>query len=297
MIKPTIERNISEIAAPAVDPSLAAKIELGRYLSESIDLYKARRELIDIASVIQAQSLPDRLSQFQFKRLVKQQADTLHIEQRKEYYRSADIDKIYQGISFRTVSGLIKKDNSIKSVLNIGCNYAYMDWLMAKDFVDVRFNAIDVNHDLVEFNSDLQLPNIEFYSGYALQKLESREIGADLIYTSSASTVMRNQELRKYGELIASCAKYFVISEPLWTLPGGEITDPKTIDPYHSVASYVQREPMTGDFGYLCYNHNYRAIMEDAGFETIEYRFFKPDFGPLYWCVVVGQNKDDALWK
>lgn len=295
-MKPTIETAISEVAAPPVDPALASKLERGRELSESIDLYKARQELIDIAAVIQAQSLPDRLSPFQLKRLVKQQADTLHIEQRKQSYRTADVDKIFQGISYRAVVSLLKKDRSIKSTLNVGCNYAYMDWLMAKEFTDVDFNAIDVNDDLVEFNSDLKLPNTHFYSGYALEKIESGELKADLIYTSSASTVIRNQELRKYADLIARCAKYYVVSEPLWTLPGGEITDPKTIDPYQSVASYVQREPMTGDFGYLCYNHNYRAIMEDAGFETIEYRFFKPEFGGLYWCVVIGQNKNDKLW-
>ena len=109
--------------------------------------------------------------------------------------------------------------------------------------------------------------------------------------------MIRNPELRTYARLIAQRAKYFLISEPVWALPGGEIIDPKMVHPLDSVPAYVQREPLTGDFGYLCWIHNYRAIIESAGFEVVEYRFYKPEIGSYYWCVVLGQNKDTSLWK
>jgi hypothetical protein len=295
-MRPTLQKSNLDMDPPAPDPTLAEKIELGRSLSEAIDLYKARKELNDVASVIQLQSFPDRLSPHQFQRLVKQQEDTLHLDQRKRQFRETDPSRLYQGIAYEIIRKLLAADPSIASVLNIGCNYAYMDWLLAKDHEKVDFRAIDVNPGLVEINADLKLKNTTFYSGYALELIERGKVTADLIYTSSASTVIRNEELRTYAKLIAARAKYYLISEPVWTLPGGEIIDPKTVHPLESVPAFLQREPLTGDFGYLCWIHNYRAIMEEVGFEAIEYRFYKPDIGPHHWCVVLGQNTNTDRW-
>lgn len=295
-MRPTYEPKSTDMDPPVPDPSLQEKIETGRKLSEAIDLYKARQELREIAHVIQLQSLPDRLSPHQFNRLVKQQEDTLHLDQRKKAFRENEPAKLYQGIAYEIVRKLLQTDRSIRSTLNIGCNYAYMDWLLAKEFEKVTFHAIDVNPGLVEINSDLQRENTRFYPGYALEYLESGKVSADLVYTSSASTVIRNAELRTYLRLIAQKSKYFLLSEPIWALPGGEILDPKTIHPIESVPAYLQREPLTGDFGYLCWNHNYRSIINEAGFDIIEYRFWKPEIGPHHWCVVVGQNRNADLW-
>ncbi len=175
-MRPVLEQQIVDMDAPQLDPAVQQKIELGQSLSEAIDLYKARKELSDVASVIAAQSLSDRLSPHQFKRLLKQQQDTLHLDQRKKYYRESDPTKIYQGISYEIIRKLILSDPTIASSLNIGCNYAYMDWLLAKQFENVVFRAVDVNPDLVEINSDLKLPNTEFYSGYALELIESGQL-------------------------------------------------------------------------------------------------------------------------
>ena len=56
-----------------------------------------------------------------------------------------------------------------------------MDWLLAKQFENVIFRAVDVNPDLPEINSDLQLKNTEFFAGYALELIESGKLHADLV--------------------------------------------------------------------------------------------------------------------
>ena len=295
-MRPVLEKRTNDTLPPTPDPAISEKVELGRRLSEAIDLYKARQELGNVASVIAAQTISDRLTPHQFKRLVKQQEDTLNLEQRREYYRSSDPRKIYQGISYEIIKSVLLRDPSVESSLNIGCNYAYMDWLLAKEFANVLVQGVDVNPTLPKINRDLKLPNTKFYSGYALELLENG-LAADIIYTSSAATVIRNLELRTYARLIADRAKYFLISEPIWALPGGEIVDPKTVHPIKSIPAFIQREPLTGDFGYLCWIHNYKSIIEYAGFEVVEYRFYKPEFGPHFWCVVLGQNKSDDLWQ
>ena len=44
-MRPVLEQQIIDMDAPQLDPAVQQKIELGRSLSEAIDLYKARKEL------------------------------------------------------------------------------------------------------------------------------------------------------------------------------------------------------------------------------------------------------------
>lgn len=295
-MRPRFEAKVVEASVPPPARDLSLKLKVGKFLSGAIDLYKARKELTDIASVVHAQALADRMSKSQFEQLRRHQTDTLALDIRKRDFRNTETTKSYQGIAYHVIDGLLERDRSVQSVLNIGCNYAYMDWLLAKKYPNVRFCGVDVNVDIPQINADLALPNTEFHSGYALEMLESGALGADLIYMSSTSTVIRNPELRKYLELISKRTKYCLFSEPIWRLPGDELRDPKTIHSQDSLPAFVQRDSLTGNFGYLCWNHNYRGMLEQAGFDVIEYRFYRPEFTQLYWCVALGENRNEALW-
>ena len=203
--------------------------------------------------------------------------------------------QISEGIAYQIIRELILADPSIRSSLNLGCDYAYIDWLLARQFDAVTFRAVGTIANFQEINSELQLNNLEFYAGHALELLESGKLNGDIVYTSSAATELRNAELRDYSQLIAQKAKYWLMSEPVWTLPGGEIIDPKSVHPFDSMPAHVQRKPLSGDFMCLHWIHNYRAIIESAGFHLVEYRFYKPEYCLHAWCVVLGQNTDENL--
>jgi hypothetical protein len=296
-MRPIFAAKSSETTAPRRSRWIPLKIKIGAILAEFVDLYKARKELSDTASVVHAQSLPDRLSSSQFAQLRRHQTDTLDLELRKKAFRETDPKATFHGIAYRVLEDLLARDKSIRSVLNIGCNYAYMDWLLARKYPSVRFHGIDVNIDVPEINADLKLPNNAFYSGYALEMIENGQLSADAVYMSSTSTVIRHQELAKYAELISQFAKYYLFSEPIWILPGDEIVNPKSLQPLGSIPALVQRHPLTGNYGYLCWIHNYYEILDKAGFEVIDYRFYRPEFSHLYWCVALGENRNADLWK
>ena len=219
------------------------------------------------------------------------------VEQRKKAFRETDHRQSFHGIAYYAIEDLLAKDKTIRSVLNIGCNYGYMDSLLAKSHLKIQFNGVDVNDDTPQKNADIASSNLRFWAGYALDMLERGEISADLVYLSSTTTVIRNEEIRRYLRILKKTAKYVLFSEPNWPLPGNIITNPGKIPVTESVPAYVQREALTGSYAYLCWNHNYAGLLEAGGFDPIVNRFYRPEFTYLYWCVALGQNRDETLWS
>lgn len=250
-------------------------------------------ELDHVAQVIEAQSFGlDRLSSEQLDQLKKHQESTMALEQRKNYFKTADHSKTFHGLIIPHIVSVLKSDAKLKSVLNIGCNYGYMDSIMAKQFPQVKFSGIDVNENIKEYNKDLILPNLEFISGYALEKLESNKLAADLVYFSSTATVIRNNELKKYFSILVNKSKYVAISEPIWPLPNKKIIAPHEISVQKSLPAFIQKNPLTSQFGYLCYVHNYKELLQNAGFKITYYNFFKPEFSYLSWVICIGEVKE-----
>jgi hypothetical protein len=172
-----------------------------------------------------------------------------------------------------------------------------MDSLLANDYPDVTFIGVDVNTDTVEKNADLKKSNLVIRSGYALDMLEEGNLSPDLVYLSSTATVIRNEELRRYLRAFLVRTKYVLFSEPIWPLPGDIVVNPRDVPADNSTPGYVQRDPLTSTYGYLCWNHNYAGLLENAGFQLVEYRFYRPSFTNLYWSLAFGQNSNSSLWK
>jgi hypothetical protein len=191
---------------------------------------------------------------------------------------------------------ILDGDTSIRSTLNIGCNYAYMDGQLAVAYPRILFQGVDVNPRLVELNSDLLFDNLKLQPGYALDLLESGSLKADLAYFSSTATAIRMGELKRYLRNLSATAKYAVFSEPFWPTPYGQRLIPTAVSPELSLPVHLQRHSDTQAIGYVCYAHNYRALLEEAGFDVFSYRAYRPDFATLDWVLVAGQNRNQRLW-
>ncbi|MGE3991976.1 class I SAM-dependent methyltransferase [Pseudorhodoplanes sp.] len=292
-----LEVNTIEMDPPARDPEYEKKLALGKELNEALELYRLTEELDRLAAVIKAQSVGDKLTPSQYAQLKAHQEDTMAVEQRRKYFRETDHRSSFHGIAYYAIKSLLGRDSSIRSILNIGCNYGYMDYLLAKEHGLVSVLGVDVNDDTPSKNADLVLPNLNFRAGYALDLLEAGDIRADLVYMSSTATVIRNEEIRRYLRVLSGSAKYVLFSEPVWLRPGNVLQKGLDISVTESVPAYVQRNPLTGSYGYLCWNHNYAGLLESEGFEVIDYRFYRPEFTYLYWCLALGQNTNARLWE
>lgn len=288
-----------EIPRLSVPGRLRARLRrtFGKWLYELIEPHRTARELIEYHQTQTLRSGRDRLSASQLAMLTKHQDDTMDVEVRKQYFLTSDHTRTLHGIVLPVLEKILKQDSSIKRTLNIGCNYAYMDFVLSKRFPDVMFQGVDVNPGLVELNADLRSANLRVRPGYALELVESGELQADLVYFSSTATVIRAPELQTYLRLLARNAKYVVFSEPIWRGQYGERVVPTDIPVGGSIPIYMQRHPDTEAIGYLCYAHNFRGLLEQAGFEVFNYRAFRPEFATLDWVVAAGQNRNHALWE
>ena len=113
---------------------------------------------------------------------------------------------------------------------------------------------------------------------------------------SSTATVIRNKELKRYLNILSKTSKYVAFSEPIWPLPNNTMINPSSVNVDKSKPAYIQRHPITNEYGYMCYIHNYKSLLLQANFEPIIYKFYNPKFTYLYWVVAIGQNKNDLLW-
>lgn len=237
-----------------------------------------------------------RLSQAQFLELQDFQETAMDIEGRRKHFYKGDHSKTMHGIVPPLIETILKFDPSIRSVLDIGCNFAYMDHVMAKRFPHVQFYGVDVPRELEKINEELKLPNLKVRSGYALDLIERGELHADLCYFSTTAITIRTPELKAYLAEIAKFAKYVVFSESIYESPDKVSENPDTIDPDLSIPTFLQIHFPTNKRGYLCYVHNYRALVTQAGFDVFHYRVFIPSFVVQHWVLLAGRNRNSALW-
>ena len=66
---------------------------------------------------------------------------------------------------------IISSNRKIKCVLDIGCNAGQADFLLAKEYPDIKFIGMDFNRDAIEYaRKTYSLPNLEFHTFDAIER-------------------------------------------------------------------------------------------------------------------------------
>ncbi len=211
---------------------------------------------------------------------------------RSEYFRNAEFDKTMQSLLYTLVEDLLDRHKDIKSVTNIGSYFAYVDWKLANAFPNVEFTAVDLVERMDELNSEHQAPNLSFVSGYALDLIEKSEILSDIVCFSATGAEIKNNELQNYMKILKPIVEYLVLSEPLYNLPGGNICDPLSLDKDQSIPAYIHPDTMPHRRGPISYIHNYREMLEAAGYRILHYNARKLDFSELRWVDIIAVPDD-----
>ena len=280
--------------------------KIGEWLSYFVEPALRMHEINRVHAAQSSRAINNgaRLSDVQFQELADYQETAMDLDLRRRDFRNSNHTRTLHGIAPPYVEAILKKDSTVRSVLDIGCNYAYMDWLMAQRFPHVQFHGVDAPRNLEEVNADLlaTVSNLKIHSGYALDCLEKGSVKADLVYFSSTAATIRNAELKAYFRQLALTSKWLVLSEPIYPSPGmvgeeGHYENPDEIDADSSRPTYLQVHFASNKRGYVCYLHNYRAIAEACGFEVEHYRIFRPSFSSMHWITLVARNKDRSLWE
>jgi hypothetical protein len=271
------------------------RMRIGRWLNYFVAPARQADELKYISYVRNARSPGDRLTPHEVADMTAHQISHEDLDTRRQYHRDYPIERTFQGLAAPLVEEVLRTDPDVRSVLNIGANYAYVDHWMAERHPDVLFQGVDFPPNLPEYNAEFARPNLKIHSGYAIEMLERGEIKADVVYFSSTATCIKNREIREYLVSLFKTARYVIFNEPLFNLPGDGIIDPTTVDPHDSVPSHIPQSAAlaTGKAApacYLCYTHNYKAIAEQCGFQVVHYRAYRPEFTDLRWLQMVAKN-------
>lgn len=232
-----------------------------------------------------------RLSAEELDEMVRFQVAVEDLPFRRGHFRDTPLPLTIQGRSVPLVERILRKDRSVRSVLDIGVRYAFIDDVLAAKYPHVGFIGADFMPNLAELNADFRRPNLRFEVGYALDLLESGTLSADVVLMVDTALTIRNLELRRYLRAIAPHAKYVVIDDPLHRSPGGGLEDPRGIPLDDSLPTYTPPVKITPLPGPLCYRHNYQAMLEEAGYRVVHYRVFQLAHYPLNLVTVVGERR------
>jgi len=267
------------------------RLAIGRWINRYVE---PARELDFIEHrhyVRKARSPGNRLTSTEVGALSRYMLDVQDLDLRRAHFKSVDIDRTFQGLLLPMVRELLKMDPSIRRIVDVGVNYAHIDSLLAQEFPKVRFTAVDFAGNLADFNRELHRDNLDFVSGYALELFEQGRLNADVVMMSSVAYEIKNAEIRLYFETIAHKSRYLILNEPIYLMPGGAVVDPGQVSleesrPVFSYAGRTRRQP-----GPLALVHNYRAMLEAAGFEILHYRVFRPSFTDLRMVNVIAKAR------
>jgi hypothetical protein len=281
---------ISDLQQPARRHQLwRLRLHIGKMINsylvpvEELDLIEKR------AYVKRARSPGSRLTESEISALKTWMLNVQDRELRRTYFHTTNIENTFQGLLIPLIDGILERDETVKKVVNVGSNYAYVDGLLARKYPDVRFVGVDFAANLVEYNQEFAAQNLEFRSGYALDFLESGHLAPDVLMFSSCAYEIKNAEIRRYCAAIPIGA-YVVFNEPLYNLPGGGIVDPLDVSPAESIAVYSHVGASPGEYGPLGITHNYKKIIEEENFEVLHYRAFRPSFTDLRMVNVIGRK-------
>ncbi len=267
---------------------LAVGRRLNRYLIPARDLDTVEKR----AYVKRARSPGDRLTEEELSALKTYMINVQDRDIRREYFRTTPLERTFQGQVVPLVSTALEKDPSIRSVLDIGTHYAWIDHHLASIHDRIQFTGVDFAVNLAEFNAEFARQNLRFVSGYALDLLESGALDPDLVFFSCTAYEIKNAEVQRYLRVLARRRRTVVFSEPIYPMPGGRIVDPASVDVAESVPVFSLPTHLPGQYGPLAQVHNYRALATAAGFEILHYRAFKPEFTDLRMVQLVARSSE-----
>lgn len=179
-----------------------------------------------------------------------------------------------QGLTIPLVREVIKRDPSIKSILEIGANYGFILSVIAREFPHIQIHGNDLPWAMVRMNEEFKEPNLSFSSGYPLEDLEAGKIRGDLIITVSTAVRIRGAELKRYFDALnKSGARWYVANEVMIPHQNGIVPYPCKIDPDQSLPVVYKN---SGPGMPPCYAHNYKAILEAKGWKIEHYRLYAP---------------------
>ena len=234
----------------------------------------------------------DRLSPEELEQMVAFQVAVEDLPYRRGHFRDTPLPLTIQGQAVPLVEALIQRDRTIRSVMDIGARYAYIDARLADEFPEVEFIGVDFMPNLRELNADFPQRNLRFVTGYALELLEQDRLRADVALMVDTALTINNLELRRYFRLLAESARYVVIDDPLHRSPGGGVEDPLGLALERSLPVYTPPVKINNLPGPLCYRHNYRAMLEEAGFEVVHYKVLRLGHYDLNLVTVVARRRD-----
>jgi hypothetical protein len=210
---------------------------------------------------------------------------------RRESFRTTPLERTFQGQLLPMIEALTRQDPGIKSFLNIGVHYGYIDNVLAQKYPRCRFTGVDFPANTAEFNDDFRQPNLEFRAGYALDLLEKGELSADVAWFCSVAYEIKNKEVREYLTVLKKRVRYVIFNEPIYILPGGAVLDPCQVPSSYSEPVYSHKVHLANRVGPLAYVHNYKALAEECGLEILHYKVFKPEFSNLRLVQMVAATK------
>ena len=192
MKKPIFEYTLNNQVTKLPGRKVIFKIRsaIGKALHYFIKPYQDQLELTRLNYVLRARSPGNELGKEEVEALGRYQTSTFDIDLRKKYFRKSEEDGVLEsrtlhGLVISLIEKVLKADSSVKSVVNVGCNYAFIDYLLSKKFQDVKFVGIDVPKTITSINDDLIRDNLIIISGYALSLLKDGKLEGDLFYFSS----------------------------------------------------------------------------------------------------------------
>lgn len=251
--------------------------------------YGPHRETLELKKIYSKRVIKDRLSSDELEAMIEFQLAVEDLEYRMSYFRNNPLLQTYQGQVLPLIKKLIEYDPTIATITNIGVRYAFVDHEMAKMYPNVHFTGIDFMPNLSEMNAEFQLDNLDFISGYALDLINDPVFNSDIVFFSSTATAINNLELRLYLQKLHGKAKYILFNEPLFALPGGRVLNPEKAPVDSSIPTYLQPVIITDKTGPLCQTHNYKGMLEEAGYKILHYHVYKPDFLNTHVVHAIGQ--------
>jgi hypothetical protein len=173
------------------------------------------------------------------------------------------------------LSGIFESQTDIKTVVNFGVGYAYVDSVLARRFPKVHFVGIYRSPftkacNEVEFSD---IPNLHFFADDIINHLSHNSYRDSLFFHSRTAVLLNKPILENIYraafaagfELIAGCEQ-FGLSRETFSPFGFSLEDADSVH-----------------FRSIMFIHNYPALLLKAGFRTEKFEVFKtehphPDF-------------------
>jgi hypothetical protein len=275
----------------AEDQRWKRRLKIGKWLLKYIGPVRERARTERITARELARLTNGRLSSAQVQELTAYLDQVKDLEIRRDHFARTAIDKTFGGIAVALAKSVLDRF-PIKTAINIGAYYAFIDHVLARQYPDVKFVAVDFIDEYERYNAEFALPNLSFVCGYPIELMESGTLHADLVIFSATAAEIMNPELRRYLDLLRQNTKYLILSEPLYNMPDGSVVDPKTVSLTSSIAAYAQPDYLPHLKGPVAHIHNYWSILQESGFKILHYRVYKPDFTDIRWIEIVATIND-----